>query len=82
MLSAVNRAQNPGGCAGEGRDRFTCYTTTHFAFLMGTSLGNMDIVCPTMTNTQDRVKKSPYAHIGRALLYLNVSDILHKYRSR
>jgi hypothetical protein len=73
-LSAVNHAQNPGGCAGEGRDRFTCYTTTHFAFLMGTSLGNMDIVSPTSTNTQDCVKGSPYAHIGRALLYFNVSE--------
>jgi hypothetical protein len=73
-LSAVNHPQTPGGCAGEGTDRFTCYTTTHFAFLMGTSLGNMDIVSPTITNTQDCVKGSPYAHVGRALLYFNVTE--------
>ncbi len=73
-LSALNHSQNPGGCAGEGSDRFTCFTTTHFAFLMGTSLGNMDIISPTITNTQDCVKGSSYAHVGRALLYFKVSE--------
>src|SRR5262249_2465849 len=61
-----------GTCNGDGNDRYTCYTPLHFAFPMGTSLGNMTMVTPSVVDIN--CSRNPYQtpHVGRSTYYFKV----------
>ena len=71
-LSVVNGVG--GTCNGGANDRYTCYSTTHFAFPMGSSLGSLTMVTPSIIDPDCSLSPYQTPHVGRGLYYFKVAS--------
>jgi hypothetical protein len=65
ILVSVTLGQQPPGCPGSGD--LTCYSTSHVAAALASSLGNLTLVIPPYSPS---LENSP--RLGRGLYYFNV----------